>query len=147
MKAISIHQPWAHAILHLGKCVENRTWPTRHRGPLLIHASKSRASYDAQAERDWKRLYGVELPPWEGLVTGALVGVVELVACLPLATWKAWRANGCDVATHDAAMLSPWACGPWCWVLAEPRVLDKPVPWKGQQNLFEVETEKMPGLR
>jgi len=39
IKALTIRQPWAFAILNLGKDVENRSWRTRHRGPLLIHAA------------------------------------------------------------------------------------------------------------
>lgn len=40
MKALSIRQPWAHAILHLGKRVENRDWSgCSYRGPVLLHAS------------------------------------------------------------------------------------------------------------
>lgn len=40
MKALSIRQPWAHAILHLGKRVENRDWAgCACRGPVLLHAS------------------------------------------------------------------------------------------------------------
>jgi len=38
-RALSIRQPWAYAILHLGKDIENRPWRTNFRGPLLIHAS------------------------------------------------------------------------------------------------------------
>ena len=34
MKALSIHQPWAWAILNAGKTVENRTWSTNYQGPL-----------------------------------------------------------------------------------------------------------------
>jgi hypothetical protein len=49
-----------------------------------------------------------------------------------------WRASDDPRATHPEAMTSPWAEGPWCWVLAEPRAFAKPVPWKGQQNLLEV---------
>ena len=38
--AISIKQPWA-ALLVVGlKTVEVRTWPTRRRGPVFIHAGK-----------------------------------------------------------------------------------------------------------
>jgi hypothetical protein len=48
MKCVSLHQPWAWAVLHAGKKVENRTWATRHRGPLLIHAARTLASYDTQ---------------------------------------------------------------------------------------------------
>ena len=42
MKCLTICQPWAWAIVAAGKDVENRTRPTRYRGPLLIHAGASR---------------------------------------------------------------------------------------------------------
>lgn len=45
-KAISIRQPWAHLIIHAGKDVENRTWPTRVRGYVLIHAGKTMTRED-----------------------------------------------------------------------------------------------------
>jgi hypothetical protein len=40
MKIISIRQPWASLIVSGIKDIENRTWPTRYRGPVLIHASQ-----------------------------------------------------------------------------------------------------------
>lgn len=41
MKALSIRQPWAWAILHGAKRVENRDWAScNYRGPILLHASK-----------------------------------------------------------------------------------------------------------
>lgn len=39
--ALSIRQPWCHNILHDGKDVENRSWPTKGRGWFLIHAGKA----------------------------------------------------------------------------------------------------------
>jgi hypothetical protein len=45
MKALSILQPWAFAIIHLGKDIENRTWVTGFRGRFLIHAGKG---FDAE---------------------------------------------------------------------------------------------------
>jgi hypothetical protein len=39
--ALSIRQPWASLILLAGKDIENRTWETRLRGPILIHAAIS----------------------------------------------------------------------------------------------------------
>ena len=45
MKCLSVRQPWAALILHgvngQKKDVENRAWPTKFRGAMLIHASKS----------------------------------------------------------------------------------------------------------
>ena len=40
MKALSIRQPWAYAIFHLSKDVENRSWPTRYRGRKAVHVAK-----------------------------------------------------------------------------------------------------------
>lgn len=40
MKALSINQPWAWAIVNGYKGVENRDWDTKFRGDFLIHAGK-----------------------------------------------------------------------------------------------------------
>ena len=40
MKAIVVYPVWAWAIVHGHKPVENRSWHTQHRGPLLIQASQ-----------------------------------------------------------------------------------------------------------
>ncbi len=68
--ALSIRQPWAHRILHEGKDVENRSWPTRFRGPVLIHAGKG---VDPEDRAEVKRL---------GLPLGGIVGVMEIVGCV-----------------------------------------------------------------
>jgi hypothetical protein len=131
---LTINQPWAWAILHAGKCVENRTWYTPHRGPLLVHAGKSRRWYDAEDPEDWKEAYGVELPRWELMATGAVVGVVELVDCVRPALDYFLPGRGPCV----------WAEGPWCWVLERPRAFPAPVPLRGQQGLFDVPPDLIP---
>jgi hypothetical protein len=42
MNALSVCQPFASLIISGEKRVENRRWSTSYRGPLLIHAGKSR---------------------------------------------------------------------------------------------------------
>lgn len=37
MRALTVQQPWAWAIVHGGKDVENRTQAWSYRGPLAIH--------------------------------------------------------------------------------------------------------------
>ncbi|WP_374649068.1 ASCH domain-containing protein [Rhizorhabdus sp.] len=69
MKALSIRQPWCHHILHDGKDVENRSWSTRYRGDVLIHASQS-----LEEDRVFIRDYNLPL--------GGIVGVVEIVDCV-----------------------------------------------------------------
>ena len=42
MKAITLHQPWASLVALGVKTIETRSWPTKYRGPLAIHAGKGR---------------------------------------------------------------------------------------------------------
>jgi hypothetical protein len=41
VKALSIRQPWAWLIVTGYKDIENRSWRTNYRGPLLIHAGRA----------------------------------------------------------------------------------------------------------
>lgn len=41
MKVLTIKEPWATMILEGKKTIETRTWHTRYRGEILLHASKS----------------------------------------------------------------------------------------------------------
>lgn len=113
MKAISIKQPWAHLIIAGLKPIENRTWTTRYRGPLLIHASR-RMCVEVEAI---EQAFGVAIDRKQ-LHFGALIGVVDLI----------------DVVKESA---SPWFEGPFGWVMKNARPI-RPVPWRGQLSLFDV---------
>ena len=104
MKAVSIHQPWAWAILHAAperKNIENRSWATRHRGPLLVHAALSLKSLDAQRAAHWRTVFGVELPRREALVFGALLGTVDVIDCVQVGAGG--EAGLDDQQAHDEA--------------------------------------------
>lgn len=145
MKAITICQPYAALILlptshpdH--KFVENRTWPTSYRGPLLIHAGKSRS---------WLHGYvgGFNgLPHVDDLPFGAIVGVAELSRCDSIRDLM----NICHGVT-DASSKEKLAAktirahkhteGPFCWVLKNIRKFNTPIPYRGAQGLFDVPDE------
>lgn len=72
MKVISIKQPWASLIINGYKTYEFRTWKTKYRGKLLIHASKVP---DKKAIERFKHL-NLDYP------TGVIIGEVELTDCL-----------------------------------------------------------------
>jgi len=116
MKALSIRQPWAWAILH-GKPVENRTWPTSYTGPIFIHAGKKfdrDGYYWLLGHRD---LLTSDLPAIEKFAMGGIVGKANIIDC---------------VDYHP----SPFFFGPWGFVLdgAEPIGL---IPCPGRLGLFE----------
>ena len=121
MKALSIRQPWAWMILHAGKDIENREWPTRFRGRVLVHASKGMTANEwADAWGFAESIAGHEVAsPHAGEIErGGIVGSVEIVDC---------------VTYHD----SPWFCGPYGFVLKDPRKIEF-IPYKGQLGFFEV---------
>lgn len=67
IKALSIKQPYPHHIFHDGKDVENRDWPTKGRGWIIIHAGVSKSELaDSQ----------MQLP------RGGIVGMANIVDCV-----------------------------------------------------------------
>jgi hypothetical protein len=119
LPALSIRQPWADLILWGIKEVENRTWPTRFRGRLLIHAGRQ---VDSGALARLEASYGVVLPAGYAPRTGAILGMVELVDC---------------VEHHP----SPFFHGPWGFVLRDPVDFGVPIPAAGRLGIFQVPRE------
>lgn len=92
MKALSIRQPWAWAILHAGKDVENRDWKNAWapKEPLLLHAAKGCPEY-LSAAATIEQLSGKRPPPLEQLPRGGIVGSFQVVQAVrhdqPTSRW------------------------------------------------------------
>lgn len=114
MKALTIKQPWATLIMQGTKKVENRTWATRYRGELVVHAGL--ALFDG-----YKHL---ALSP--GHPRGHALGTIELIDCVELKDAPRW------VAKHT------YTHGPFCWILRNPKPFDKTIPIKGSLGLWEM---------
>ncbi|QTF59120.1 ASCH domain-containing protein [Stutzerimonas frequens] len=82
MKALSIRQPWAWLIVRGHKPLENRSWATSYRGPLLIHAAKgmTRAEYEDAASLCSKA--AITLPAFDALERGGIVGQATVTGCI-----------------------------------------------------------------
>jgi hypothetical protein len=125
--AISIRQPWAWAIVTPGvnKDIENRDWRTGFRGGVAIHASKgmTRGEYEDclstmhAISRSHPFPSGLELPAFDELERGGIVGVAAIVDCV-----------------DDS--VSPWFFGKWGFVLQNARPVPF-IPVKGQLGFFE----------
>jgi hypothetical protein len=87
MKIASVKQPWASLIVRGVKDIENRSWSTIYRGPLLVHAS---LKPDQITSEEVEERYGSPT----GGPYGCVVGIVDLV----------------DVRTLST---SRWFSGPW----------------------------------
>ncbi len=123
--ALTLHGPWAWAIVNGVKAVENREWATNHRGPIFVHAGRSFDS-DVSA-RELLARWGAKPPP--EFVRGMIIGTVDVVDVLPLAEYLRRFAGRPHL--HEMAI------GPWCWVLANPRLCE-PVRYAGNFQLWPV---------
>lgn len=90
--ALSLRQPWAWAVLHAGKTIENRRWNTRFRGEFLIHAAKGMTNDEYEDAVDFinsvRRRQGVnwranQVPDPIDLLRGGIVGRARLVDVIP----------------------------------------------------------------
>ena len=123
--ALSIRQPWAWAIINAGKDIENRSWPTKRRGPICIHAAKgmTHAEFDgfivmARAmNRSGSWPHDVWVPGTADLRRGGIVATAEIVDCV----------------TESA---SPWFFGIYGFVLRNVQPVDF-IPVKGLLGFFE----------
>lgn len=155
MKALSIRQPWAWAILHAGKRIENRDWKACHyRGPLLLHASKGCTLDEYSEASEWMRLYklavpayaGGTIPPWREAKRGGIVGVCRVVGTVgPDGRYSEDLRPHPDLCPNarEQRCESPWWQGGFGLVLADVRPLPF-VPFKGALGFFDVPDDLLP---
>lgn len=118
--ALSIRQPWADAIINMGKDIENRNWPTRFRGQFLIHAAKAWGPNERDDVETVEDISGQSL---EGRpLLGGIIGMAEIVDCVS-------QSN------------SPWFFGRYGFVIRNQRSLPFR-PCRGQLGFFYPDLEQ-----
>ncbi len=122
-RALAIQQPWAWAIVHGFKDIENRSAAQESLfrnligGVILVHASKGLSKADYERRSDFMKELGVACPDLEDLELGGIIGSVRVA----------------DVVTKSS---SRWFRGPIGLVLAKPKRC-RFIPAKGQLGLFD----------
>lgn len=132
MKALTVKQPWAWAIVNGGKDVENRSRPTKYRGKLYIHAGKGWS----QEGIDFLRSRGMYSAPGDMFATaGMVIGTVDVVGC--------HHASECCTTGAGAERCTVWALPRhYHWVLANPRPLATPFPMTGKLGIWNFGEEQ-----
>lgn len=119
MLALTFRQPWADLILGGCKSIEIRSWTTKHRGQLIVHAGKTIDKADA-------RRLGVEVG-----ITGAYLGAVSIM-----------KVSQMNEEQWDELRSAHLTAGPWpgektyAWHLSNPLRFDAPVAGNGKLGLF-----------
>ena len=142
MKALSLRQPWAWLVASGIKDVENRTWPTKRRERIYIHAGGSSEIKVQGLGEAWilSRLTAGQVTDYRNarLDRGAIIGEVTITDCK-------FR-----FPDENANLYSKWAePGLYGFKLANPILYETPIPCRGALGFFEpdlsaTERKKLP---
>ena len=134
MKALTIIQPWASLIACGAKRFETRSWSTKYRGQVAIHAGlKAAYEFDnetcraiSSAFKDYAEIEDLsdfisELPH------GAFIAIAELVDCQPT--------NHLNPSEAEY-LFGDWTPGRYAWEFINVRRFQVPIPTRGFQGLW-----------
>lgn len=139
MNAISLWNPWPWLIVRGHKSIETRSWapPEALIGQrIAIHAGKKLAPWpvlrhvEALAARR-----GFDMPEFELLDTGALVGTVELSEVREYPDAQSFFKDGLGHLCTDPEVFAVTRYG---WVFKYPELEESPIPLRGLQGFFNV---------
>jgi hypothetical protein len=141
MKAISLWQPWASLMVIGLKKNETRSWATKYRGLLAIHASKKVVPFkDAFGHLPvtlqkflMDRIvehYGC----YSNLPTGAVLGTVNVKGCVD-------TEFGRFVSGETELACGDYTDGRFAWLTDDSFKFDKPIPAKGMQGFWNWDGE------
>jgi activating signal cointegrator 1 len=129
MKAITLHQPYATLLAHGFKLYETRSWLTRYRGQLAIHASKqwtrSQMAFTDRLVAEHPALADYLLYEWE---FGYVVATCTLTAIHPTEMVR-------DTITPLVYALGDYRDNRYAWQCIQMERIT-PVKTSGKQGLW-----------
>jgi hypothetical protein len=135
--ALSIRQPWAWAIIHAGKDIENRSWQAISRGAMAagriaIHAAKGMTRDEYESAAEFMKRLGVVCPLPFQLDRGGIIGSVTITDFVKDSD-SPWFFGPRGIVLADAKPCEPQPClgslGFFEWVSTMADDLDQPKPW------------------
>ncbi len=128
MKVLTIKQPWATLIMQGDKRFEFRSWQTKYRGDLLIHAGKG---IDKEAMKRLAKYLPDEIP------LGKILGKVTLVDCIKMCPEfkDMLLKENPDIYTKSSFQEN------YGWQVENVKVFNEPIDVKGHLSLWEYELD------
>jgi hypothetical protein len=154
MKAITLYQPWASLVAMGKKKIETRSWSTKYRGPLAIHAGMNHKNMKLIAEHPFSDVFGDVINRFP---FGQVIAVCRLVDCIQVPLdgsnkLKYWASvislfppltsafkNVCIPPGYPELEFGDYTPGRFAWILDEVEMLPEPISAKGMLGLWNWE--------
>lgn len=140
MKVLTIRQPWASLIALGEKHIETRSWRTKYRGPLLIHAGKSVDNDICKIHPFTDVLVNHGIIFQQDMPRGIIIAKCELVDCQKIIEVD----DLCGAITEsnlfvdgNEYLFGDFTPGRYAWILDNIEMLKEPIPAKGKLSLWE----------
>lgn len=127
MKVLSLTQPYAALICSGTKRVETRSWKTNYRGPLYIHASKTKIKKEILANQEL-----MQLVP-DDISYGAILCKCDLVDCFVMTKdyVEDMKQNH-----YEEYLCGEYKEGRYAWVLENVEVLQEKISASGHLGIW-----------
>ena len=144
MKALTLTQPWATLVAIGAKRIETRSWQTKYRGPLAIHAAKGFPKWAREFTSDpvcfEARVKGHARYPVNPYPLGCVLATCTLANVLPVEvvdnTGNVFNVSLEPLSDQERAF-GDYSLGRFAWILEDVRILPEPIPAKGARSLWE----------
>jgi hypothetical protein len=131
MRAITLHQPWASLVAIGEKHYETRSWSTAYRGPLAIHAAKTKKGRASSYQLITSTLTQAGYATFDHLPFGCVIALVNLNAVYStLDVRLRYTTSEQELAFGD------YSDDRFAWELELIRVYDPPIPATGRQGFW-----------
>ncbi|NLL02530.1 MAG: ASCH domain-containing protein [Mollicutes bacterium] len=129
MKVISLLEPWASLVKDGIKKIETRSWATKYRGELYIHASQRKLTkkdgftYNNQ----------IKLLKNPNLKYGYIIAKCTLADCIYMTEEFIEKIK----KNPKEYICGEYIVGRFAWILKDLEVLKNPIPAKGRLGIWE----------
>jgi len=143
MKCISLWQPWATLMAIGAKRIETRSWATRFRGWLAIHAAQkwNKELKGLCLQEPFVDVFKMQRPNQADcfyledalkyiLPLGHIIALVNVIDCVQI------RAS--NTPSENERYFGDYTPGRFMWITNKAIKLPEPIPYRGSQGFFDV---------
>lgn len=140
LKGVTLWEPWATLVALREKGIETRSWATNYRGLIASQSARTTAHMNTA----WKEPFFSALKPVHiqsksrtsiGYNLGCIIAICNLVDCIKMTDENIAKLS------EKERMFGYYEPGRYMWLLKEVIRLEKPIPVKGKQRIWNLDSQ------